>query len=573
MSASSLEVHNVSLSFPFTFPGGGSPTTSIDFVTSGYLAPGGSHTPGVGNGLQFGDPAVTTSLTFPTIASHWGDSGQGTSTPGMGLYFHDNGVDQAYFEWRNIRLGTFPMTIWIELNADNSFAFVYGWDGYGINDGQTDIGFSPANGTPAPGRTDIAEIVGASACRHTYFWAQYGYDSWDLEGARFDFVPDGTGGYFVTRSQCFLAPYAKKFGPSCDFGTPPDPPFALRWTRTPTGFDVTTVPASFNTDLGARVPFADGDSIRNIDLGGATFELPNGIAYSTLDLDSNGRLIAPGSDVSRWNPYPGVINAYASIFPFWTDLEPDDDDTAYVCTDGATFCNITYLKTNEWQESNELTFQIQLDLVSGDSWTVVYEDIGNWIGVDNLAIGCSDGSTPAVAYDLTTGGPYSTGPTMFDGWNSGTAPHGLQDPGAPQTIDFGFAFAPTDGYQFTTFATSIPATATNVFAVLGTTAYSPPDYLRLNQVWPAFPDSCVLTHDANILSGAITSLGGILNGVWTPGDPTAYFYMNLMGGEPGLVGLPLKFQLLVVDPGAPWAGSALPIITTNAIETIIGPNN
>ena len=320
--------------------------------------------------------------------------------------------------------------------------------------------------------------------------------------------------------------------------------------------------------LSDSLGYDEGDEIKNIDLGGATFTLPDGVAYATLDLDTNGRLLPPNTDISRWNPTFANLANFTCIAPFWTDLEPDDTDSAYLSTDGSTYCNITFLDTNEWLSSNKLTFQVQLDLTSGDSWTVVYEDVSSWLGSNNLIIGCSDGVTAHQYTDLSAAGPYTADLTMGDGWGGGGTPHNLQLAGAPLTVDYDFVAAPVDGAVFQTTASGIPATATSIFVIIGTTAYSP-DFLPLNLVWPAYPDSCVLTHDANIMTIDINSTLGILSGSFVPGSSTATFDMDLSGGEPGLVGLPLKFQLMVVDPGAPWAASAPGVITSNGIETVI----
>ncbi|MCA8942849.1 MAG: hypothetical protein KDB80_09850 [Planctomycetes bacterium] len=568
-------VHNVSLSFGFTFPGAASATTSLDIVNGGYIAPGGSMSPGPNQGQSFGPPSVTSALSYPTIGLCWTNA-MSNSTISSGVYFHDNGVDQAICEWRDVRLGdpTHPTGVmWIELNADGSFAFVYGNLGDGtLGHNQIDIGFSPGNGATPPEGVDLSTLW-TDDCTFSFLdqTLSTAQGSFDLGGYRFDFTPIGGGEYQVSRSQCHDLHPARKFGPSCDFGVPRDPAFAWRWTPNGSGYDVERVTAAFDwARIGCPIPFGynEGDEIKNLDLAGGSFTLPNGVSYSSLDLDTNGRLLAPGSDISRWNPTFASLAAVACIAPFWTDLEPDDTDSAYLSTDGSTYCNITFLKTNEWQESNALTFQVQLDLTSGDSWTVVYEDVSNWLGSNNLIIGCSDGVTPHDYTDLAATGPYATDPTMGDGWAGGGTPHNLQSPGAPATVDYDYVSAPTDGAVFQTVASGIPATATDVYVIIGTTAYAP-DFLPLNLVWPAFPDSCVLTHDSNIMTINVNSTLGILSGSFVPGSSTATFDMDLSGGQPGLVGLPLKFQLMVVDPGAPWAVTALPVITSNGIETVI----
>jgi hypothetical protein len=160
---------------------------------------------------------------------------------------------------------------------------------------------------------------------------------------------------------------------------------------------------------GTSVGALADDSEHNITIPSFTF---NGVAYTTARVGNNG-LIAFGSTTGQIEfdnqPLPSTLNSAGNIFlaPYWEDLYPNSGTTSIKTqTIGSIFIIQYTLSTHfDFQNSNTITFQVQLNTITG-AIHYVYQDVlfGN-VAYDagaSATIGLQFGTTAALQYSYNT---------------------------------------------------------------------------------------------------------------------------------------------------------------------------
>lgn len=162
------------------------------------------------------------------------------------------------------------------------------------------------------------------------------------------------------------------------------------------------IPTAFDTDLGAALGVTGDDSMTNVTLGFA-FPFPDGTSHSSVDIDSNGRIVPAGLDTSDFSESVGELLAQAtSICAYWDDLTPSGD--IFFRTD-ASVAVITWVDTVRFFGS--VNFTVQCQLYPNGRIVFCYDDRIDPGNDALVAISAGNGATDPGAADLrrdTAGG-------------------------------------------------------------------------------------------------------------------------------------------------------------------------
>lgn len=425
------------LQFPVVFPDG-TVTQSIDVSSNGRIAPTGALT-----ASNF-TPSVTTLLNDPTtLCPYWADLNyQG------GDVFFDSRPDVAVITWQDAELfvGSTQFTFQAQLHSDGRIVFAYD-DRFGVGNGI--IGFSAGGQTPDPGPTDLTLLPGTVGPQNTVYEF---FGEHDLTGLFLEWTPQPVAGY-TFNNECARSELT---APSCARSNS-----AFRFVPDGSGgYSVDRLIPTFDANIGSPLALGD-DSLAALTLG-FPFTMPDGTATSTLDLDSNGRLILPGSDSSDFSPsaFEFLNDPTPAIAPLWTDFNPSAGGTVSFATD-ASRALITFDSVPQFGEVNVNTFQIALFPDSSFEIHLLNLDLrvdpSRFPLGDNVLIGTSQGqgvtTTPDI--DFSTALPLQSmgSPDVYEFIDVAGAGELIDFPTTFETVSLG---RPAIGGQFDLQMTGAP---------------------------------------------------------------------------------------------------------------------
>ncbi len=343
------------LPFTFTWPDG-TTSTAIDIDSNGRILPPGS------DSSDFTE-STGELLSGPTaLCPLWDDLTPDGATNTGDIHFRAT-PSRAIITWSNVQQYNTDQdfTFQVQLRSDGRIAYIYDnrVDADGI------VGLTGGNGATGSS-TDLTTQPATNANTDTLF-QQFTNDN-DLAGRVVQFNPGPNGDWItrVTSSSIPLPPEATN----------------LQVGRAATS-SFTILPGVFGTYFGnACVNCWEGvvgldlgmgdDTIANTPLG-FTFTFPDGTAVTSVDVDSNGRILPPNSDTSDFTPSVGeMLSGPAALYPLHTDLSPQNGGSVRVYQ-GPGFTTITWWNVPQFGESNALTFQATLR--PDNTVTFSYRDI------------------------------------------------------------------------------------------------------------------------------------------------------------------------------------------------------
>lgn len=545
---------NNALGFVFPWPDG-STSTSIDIDSNGRI-----FQPGAAVSSYY--PDVYDFIGGPTsIAPFWADLDPSDALSDDIYFFTDN-VSTAVITWQDVvvKYDTQPLTIQVVLRSDGSIRFAYDersttLTGYYTFYGLPLTGVSPGNATNYNygGSVDISQTLSAPFDSGTdplvfeNFYYNY-YGSFDLDGFAFDYAPNGNGGYLLIGVDCGFA-RAESVGVGCfPLGS------SFDWIADGSGgYVVTQGSSGFDPRAGASLGLGD-DSISTQALG-FSFTMPGGNVVTSIDVDSNGRVLEGGTGSSDFSATVAELLSSTSgvLCGFWTDINPGAAGDVTFFTDNAGFASVTWTDAPQFGQTNALTFQIQLRAPS--EWSLVLSDVQSFAS-DDLLIGCSGGGGAADPGESD----FSTTPILSNGASTVYEYFLVSevfDLAGPPSIELVASTTPQLGGSFDLALTEIPSSTLQAAALLGTANPN----LDLSLVFTGLP--CFLLSNNNLGALNLSSFG------WAPGMATGSLSIDLTSASPALLGIPLVLQGVIVDPSVPWSGT-LPIATSNAVIGTIG---
>ncbi len=126
----------------------------------------------------------------------------------------------------------------------------------------------------------------------------------------------------------------------------------------------------YNPSIGSSLGAGD-DTIHTVSLG-FSFTMPSGATVTSVSIDSNGRITAPGAaGASDFTPSSGEFTAQTMICPYWDDLAPQDGGGLHFGTNGSTAV-ITWLDTPLFGGGSG-PFTVQCELRSNNTFTLYYD--------------------------------------------------------------------------------------------------------------------------------------------------------------------------------------------------------
>ncbi len=533
------------LGFSFPWPDG-STSSSIDIDSNGRILPAGADTTDP-------TPSVVELLgSFPTIAPLWDDLDP-TNPNADKVYFHaDPQGAFATVRWRDMtRFGGGPgdqFTFQVTLRPDGSFVFAY--DHRVASRGL--VGICGGNPTD-PGPFDLSQALpfprgvgGISTGLRPTAYEFYGDTEFDLRGAVLEWIPNGVGGYDIVGDGCDLAD-ARARGVACR--TPVTRGFLPNGNG---GYAVADLGATFDPNLGTQLDHRD-NTIQRAALGFG-FKMPNQQIVNSLDVDSNGRLLAPNTDSSDRSPSlpEFLFQTGGMIAPFWTNWNPEDLDSiggVYFFTDGNSYATVTWKDIARFGGSAIYTVQAQLHATG--EWAVVLENTGGMTVTPQkpVLIGCTAGGGAANpgGSDFTFPADSGTDPTIFQFFiDSSASPYDLQEPPLrlePTTL-------PQLGGSLDVVLKNVSPTATSTWMMIG--------FSNLNlDLSPVFPDLRGVLYASNDLPAQAmqTQIPGL-----------AVYSLGPIPNVTSNIGIPLILQSAVVDPGA----NSLGVHVSNYVEGVVG---
>ncbi|MCA8944377.1 MAG: LamG domain-containing protein [Planctomycetes bacterium] len=530
-------IESLALGFPFAFPDG-TTTSTVDVDSNGviYIPP-----------AAWSDhvPLVSTLRNNPSaLYPFWYDM----TLLGVAddVYFQAL-PDVALITWECARfyLGSDLFRIQAQLYPDGSFRFVYP---SGIPSSIPVIGASEGGGVSGPGPTDLSAIPegapltggGSTIYEHVAFDLvnPFGPDAMLL------FSPNGSG-YDVSSNMPVRAA-ATKHGQACRR--------SIRFVQGGSGvYTVSDVADAFDPDFGAVIVASGDDLIAGPFNLGFMFTFPGGSDSSTVDLDTNGRILPPSSDSTDSVPDVAsfLAESHPTIAPFWSDLIVGGGvGGAIYQKSGPGFSRFTWGDVAQYAGSQPITFQATL--FDDDSITVTLvgtalfdESIGYYDGNSEALIGVSDGflfSTPAEQ-DFSAL-PVASPGAVYEFWD-----------GAFEDLDLQLTLeslnVPVLGSTWEMRLDGLPGSSFAVAVIMGV---SNPD-LDLTGTGIGL-DGCYLLTTGN--------LGSLPAGI--SGSQSTVVTVNFELGQTGLVGFTMFMQGAVLAPGTTPLGAAL----SNGVRATVG---
>ncbi len=517
------------LGFAFPFPDG-TTVTSLEIDSNGRLLPPGGDT------SDFTPSLDEFMLNGPMLCPAWTDL-----SPQMfgDVFCFTNGVDTAVITWLDtVRFGELEQfSFQAEVRADGSFRFVYD---NRVPEGAYLIGFSSGTG-PTPGASDWSSTVFGGPIDTGSQSSGYEFDGFDLGGIAVEFTPNGSGGFTATSSACGLA-WAQRFGQSC---RRIDSEFSVRFQPNAFGGYSLGSGAPFDMNVGIDMAHTD-DSIRPATLG-FSFLMPDGSPVTSVDVDSNGRILRPNSDGSDFTPSLNELLNHPNgmIAPFWTDLNPASGGAVRFWTNGSDLATVTWDGVPQFASQTPLTVQIQLR--SSGAFDLAMRDTQDYdIELRDLIIGTSVGGGVVDPGETDLNGPSGTvigGSTQYELFDDDVPGDAYDLQIAPPGMLLDFDTLPVLGGSLDVELQRIDPTATASFLMLG--------FQNLNADLSAFGAPCILYSSNQVPAVPMTSSG----------PDSATFSLPILATM-----VPLVLQGATIDMGV----NALNVELSNAVEAVTG---
>ncbi len=362
---------NRSLGFTFTWPNG-TTSTSIDIDSNGRILPPGS------DGSDFTESTAEL-LSGPTaLCPLWDDLTPDGATNTGDIYFRGTGT-RAIITWQNVQqFGTDQdFTFQVQLRSDGRIAYIYD----SRVDGDAIIGLTGGNGATGSS-TNLSGQPATNANTDTLF-EQFSTNS-DLDGLVVQFNPGPNGDWIVRTSNSTI---------------PLPPPATNEQIGRPCTSSFTITAGVFGTyfgsacmncwdnNVGTDLGMGD-DTIVNTPLG-FSFTFPDGTAVTSVDVDSNGRILPPGSDGSDFTPSVAeMLSGPSALYPFHTDLSPNLGG-AVRAYQGAGYTTITWWNVPQFGQTNAIS--VQATLRPDNTVTYSYRNLGNFTP-DEVLVGNARGN-------------------------------------------------------------------------------------------------------------------------------------------------------------------------------------
>ncbi|MCA8942628.1 MAG: LamG domain-containing protein [Planctomycetes bacterium] len=528
-------VHSLALGFSFAFPDG-TPTSTVDVDSNGVIQ--------IPVGVS--DYAATTTKLLDNASAlypFWVDM----TLDGIAddIYFQAL-PDVALITWECARFFSQDrlFRIQAQLYPDGSARFVYP---DGVPPSSPIIGVSEGGGVADPGQTDLSSILattpltggGATIYEHVPFdlLNPAGPDAMVL------FSPNGSG-YDVSTNLPSVA-LAAKHGQACRR--------SIRFVPDGSGvYTASDVFDAYDPDYGSALAITGDDQVGGPFALGFSFTFPGGTVTDMVDLDSNCRILPPGTDGSDGDPDIAsfLTEAHPTIAPFWCDLNLAGPVGGMVFQKiGPGFSRFTWDSVAQFLGEEPIT--VQATLFDDDSITVTLvgtalfeEGIGYFGGVSRALIGVSDGSlgsTPAEQ-DFSSL-PVTVSGAVYEFWD------GVEDLDLQLTLET--LTVPALGSAWNMRLDGLPASTFAVAVIMGLGNPA----LDLTGTGIGL-DGCYL-----LTSGDLGSLPAGISG-----SQSTIVTINFGAGDTGLVGLTLFMQGAVLAPGTTPLGAAL----ANGVQATIG---
>jgi hypothetical protein len=437
---------NLGLGFTLSIPGRGL-ISAAEISTNGFLWLGHNVNPACCNGNVAGFLSDT-----PRIALLWADLESGGSQT-RNIYYNaipGNGSHPARFvaTWLDVaETGTQNFfTMQLQLLADGSFSIFFDQRAR-IASHTALTGFSIGQGTQGSA-VDFAAIqrntpldTGTNPTVYELFTNSFG-----LAGRRFEFVPNGHGGYFVQDHTVCLAGGLTQYGYGCPQPTTVYETFPSGNTIDLSnngfhfqpdghgGYQVGHTGGAFFTALTNNLNLGDDQVARNIQLpfpfghaGGST---------TAIDISANGQIYLEPGTILTARCCDGDIDAFrngtAAIAVLWEDLSPQLSGFGGVYFDADPAnqaCYVTWANCPEHDHPGT-AYDAQLAMFADGSFDLRYLTVGNRSHVCLVGYTAGHGARDPGARDLSASVPFATGP--------GGSPLQLREVGAQPAIGAAF---------------------------------------------------------------------------------------------------------------------------------------
>ncbi len=381
IGASDDSITNRTLPFTFTWPNG-TTSSSIDIDSNGRILPPGS------DASDFTESTAEL-LAGPTaLCPLWDDLTPDGATNTGDVYFRATST-RAIITWQNVQQYNVDedFTFQVQLRSDGRIAYVY--DSRVNADGI--VGLTGGNGSTETSK-NLSSEPATDPDTDTLF-EQFS-SGFDLAGQVVQFNPGPNGDWIVRTSSSSipLPPLAT----SSRYGRAYATSYSI--TNTPFGFQLNNCPACWDSELGTDLGMSD-DSIVNVNLG-YTFTFPDGTTANSVDVDSNGRILPPGSDGSDFTPTVAeFLSGPTALYPFHTDLSPNLGG-AVRAYQGAGYTTITWHGVPQFGQSNALTFQVRISFTGSVQFS--YRDVASVTPDEVLVgVGIGGGQSDPGETDLT----------------------------------------------------------------------------------------------------------------------------------------------------------------------------
>lgn len=370
----------LALGFNFAFPDG-TIVSTIDVDSNGRILLPGGDTSDFSESV--GELLSGTSSICPT----WDDLNfNGTADD---LYFNAL-PGKAVITWHDVaQIGSSVLfTVQAQLFPDGRIVLIY--DPRVPNDDPI-VGVSSGNGAADPGEVDISSNYASNGVPVIY--EDFSND-FDLTGKAVQFIPDGNGGYVVVTTDLYAGIRA---------GRPGTIEHGLTFVPDGAGGYNVAIGAPFDTTFtsGTALTLADDGLTGALPLG-FSFTFPGGTPTTDIEVDSNGRIILPGSDTSDYTESVAeLLSDAASICPFWNDMNPTMGGMVWFHT-GPGGASVTWDRVPQYQQTVPTTFQARL-LPSGVVH-FVYLDSSTYVQTDAI-VGLSAGNGVTDPGEVDLSGP------------------------------------------------------------------------------------------------------------------------------------------------------------------------
>lgn len=390
------------LGFPFRFPDGVL-TTAIDIDSNGRILRPGTDT------SDFSESVAELLSQATSICGLWDDLVPAGHTTTGRVAFRSTST-KAIITYENVRhyQGSTDFSFQIQLHRDGHFAFLY--DDRVPASLESLVGFSAGGGASDPGSSNLSAGLATDANTNTVY---EDFSNVDLAGRTVQFNPDGHGGWVVTVSDSNYpqapAATATIVGRACHS--------AIEFVPNGSGYDVRNCTYCFDANLGNNLNLGNDTIGANNGLG-FPFRFPDGTITTSIDIDSNGRLLLPGATSDPTPTIQEFLTSGAALSPLHADLRNSrvGSGVFFRPGSGSSPALVTWRQVSQAGVSNSATFQVALR--RDHSFVFTYVDVGEVI-VDQLIVGYTTGRrVPNPGESDFSALPFAAGTTayeLFDG--------------------------------------------------------------------------------------------------------------------------------------------------------------